>query len=168
MSLNKSWSYALASLIPLFVSMVLGYLFKPGAWYRCLNKSCMSPPGWVFAVVWTILYVFLGVAMIAACYSHPGSTWILPVSNIVLSLLFAPIMFGLHSVLGGAVITTACLLLGIGLLIQYSIVNYSALAIGLTVPYVLWLLLASYLAWYILMKNDCKKLAQCKKLACKP
>lgn len=30
--------------------------------YRALNKPALSPPGWVFPVVWTVLYILMGYA----------------------------------------------------------------------------------------------------------
>jgi tryptophan-rich sensory protein len=162
--LSKNWSISLAALVPLAVSIALGCMFKPGPWFKCLNKPCLMPPGWVFAAVWTVLYPFIGWAMVSACYGHQGWTWFLPILNIVLSLAFSPIMFGMRSLEGGAMITIGCLSLGVTLIMQYAVVLHSNLAIGLMVPYVLWLLLASYLAWYIWKNNDCKMLRKCGKL----
>ena len=39
-----------------------GAVFKPGTWYRSLNKPDWTPPDWAFPVVWTILYVMIGVS----------------------------------------------------------------------------------------------------------
>lgn len=165
--LNKNWSYALAALVPLAVSSILGAIFRPGKWFCCLLRSCLTPPGWVFAVVWTILYPLIGCAMVAACYGQATWSWTLPVINIVVSLMFSPVMFGLRSPLLGMLITVACLLMGIGLIVQYSVANHSSLGAGLMAPYVAWLVLASYLAWYVWRNNDCKKLAKCSRYRCK-
>lgn len=40
----------------------LGSRFGPGAWYASLRKPPLTPPNWVFPVVWTLLYVLMGVA----------------------------------------------------------------------------------------------------------
>ena len=39
-----------------------GALFKPGRWYETLLKPGWTPPGWVFPVVWTPLYVAIAVS----------------------------------------------------------------------------------------------------------
>lgn len=144
---EKSWAAVIAAVLTLLMSMMMGYSSRPDAWYWSLRKPRGQPPGWVFGVVWTILYPLIAVAMVAACYGTDQPwTWILPIANIVISMMFSPVMFSLHSLAGGAFITVLCLLMGIGLIIQYSLANQSALAAGLMVPYVIWLILASYLA----------------------
>lgn len=164
---NKIWSAVLAAAVPLVGSMILGRLFKPGPWYWCLNRSCLSPPGWMFGLVWTALYILLGVALVAACYGTDDQwTWVLPIVNIVVTMLFAPMMFGLRSPMLGLTVTFLALLLGIGVIVQYVIANDSVLAASLMGPYVAWLVLASYLAWYVWRNNNCAKLAECEKKAC--
>ena len=46
-----------------FAPGVVGSRFEPGAWYQTLAKSALTPPGWVFPVVWPMLYVLMGVAL---------------------------------------------------------------------------------------------------------
>ena len=43
-----------------FVPGIVGVLFSPNGasdlWYNALNKSAMTPDGWVFSVVFTVMY----------------------------------------------------------------------------------------------------------------
>ncbi len=54
------------SLIVIFTLVVLmattGAVFKPGEWYMALNKPSWTPPDWVFPVVWSVLYLMIGIA----------------------------------------------------------------------------------------------------------
>lgn len=55
--------FAIAVLIPLCVgaisAMITGDTMKE---YFFLNKPPLSPPGWLFPIVWTVLYLMMGVA----------------------------------------------------------------------------------------------------------
>jgi translocator protein len=39
-----------------------GALFKPGDWYRSLRRPSWTPPNWAFPLVWSILYIAIGVS----------------------------------------------------------------------------------------------------------
>jgi len=45
-----------------FAAAATGASFPPGDWYAGLVKSPWNPPSWLFAPVWTILYVLMAVA----------------------------------------------------------------------------------------------------------
>lgn len=39
-----------------------GAIFPPGAWYETLNKPSWTPPNWLFAPAWSLLYIGIAVA----------------------------------------------------------------------------------------------------------
>lgn len=39
-----------------------GAIFKPGPWYENLRRPDWTPPNWAFPVVWSILYIAIGVS----------------------------------------------------------------------------------------------------------
>ena len=45
-----------------FAATLPGAVSPPGDWYQSLAKPDWTPPGWVFPVVWTTLYVLMGTA----------------------------------------------------------------------------------------------------------
>ena len=59
---SKIKPYLLGIALPLAVGALAGWLTKDSfAQYMTLRQPPLSPPGWVFPVVWTILYVLMGV-----------------------------------------------------------------------------------------------------------
>ena len=56
----------MASFIVFFLltaaAATLGAIFTPGEWYAALVKPALTPPDWIFPVVWTVLYAMIAVA----------------------------------------------------------------------------------------------------------
>jgi benzodiazapine receptor len=52
-------------LIPLLVGGISGYFTASGVegWYAAANKPWFNPPNWIFAPVWTALYILMGIAL---------------------------------------------------------------------------------------------------------
>ncbi|QNM83442.1 tryptophan-rich sensory protein [Sphingomonas sabuli] len=82
-----------------------GYLSQSGygnSWFDALQKPSFMPPGWLFGVVWPILYAMLGVAvaMIIALPPSPKRTGALTLFGIQMALNFAwsPVFFALHDI----------------------------------------------------------------------
>ncbi|HEV2630244.1 MAG TPA: TspO/MBR family protein [Pseudolabrys sp.] len=77
--------------------LAIGYLARPDAWYAGLRKPAFNPPDWVFAPVWTILYVLIAIAG-ARVFGTPGgeaamAVWI---AALALNFLWSPVFFGLR------------------------------------------------------------------------
>jgi translocator protein len=89
-------------MLVLFVAVPLltgafGARFGPDAWYAALAKPAWNPPAWVFAPVWTALYLALGVA--AWLVWRAGGGWSLLVLwavQLAVNGLWTPLFFGLH------------------------------------------------------------------------
>jgi|SRR6185437_15462893 len=135
------------SVLPVFIGMAMSMIWPPGEWFKSLNKPAWNPPTWVYMIVWAILYPLLGISMTMACFGQPnGASWVLPAINIAFSLLFIPIVFGMHSLFAGFLLTFLCLIFGAGILWEYSALQ-QYVSSGLMVPYIVWMLFASYLAF---------------------
>jgi len=131
----------LLSLLPFLAAVALvgafGGMFEPGPWYAALNKPAWTPPGWVFAPVWTVLYVLIAVAgwlvWRAEGMGAALAAWIV---QLVFNGAWSFAMFGAHQI-GLAMI--------ISLMIWLAIVAFMVLALPASRTAVL--LFLPYLAW---------------------
>lgn len=60
--MNKIWIYAKSIAIPVLVGLVVGWLTMSSMDYGNLNQPPFAPPGFIFPIVWTILYVLMGIS----------------------------------------------------------------------------------------------------------
>ena len=120
-------------------------------WYPTVVKSPLSPPNMVFPIVWTALYILMGLSL-GECFRTDNMRAVLPwVLQLVANFLWTLFFFRLRDPLLGLV----DLLLLIVLTIWYmSSASRTSLGAGwLMVPYLLWLLFATYLNWYVYANN---------------
>ena len=58
----SDWLSLLPFIAVVFAVALSGAIFMPGDWYRSLDKPSWTPPDWLFAPAWTVLYVMIAVA----------------------------------------------------------------------------------------------------------
>ena len=98
------WKAAIVAVIAIeLLGGLSGWLGYGNAWFDALRKPSFMPPGWMFGVVWPILYALLGVsvAMILVEPASPRKQAALTLFFIQLALNFAwsPIFFAGHDIL---------------------------------------------------------------------
>lgn len=123
---------------------LFGSLFQPGAWYPRLEKPPLTPPGWIFAPVWSVLYLSIAVAGWLVWRAGGGAIPLfLWAAQLLLNALWSLLFFGLQRP-GLALVEIAVLL---ALVIAATVVFFRvrALAGALFVPYALWVGFAAYL-----------------------
>jgi len=114
----------------------------------------LSPPGWVFPVVWTVLYALMGISA-ARIYLVPASKerslgLNLFITQLVVNFFWSPVFFNLQA-FGFAFLW----LLLLWILVLWMILSFretDGLAAALQIPYLLWLTFAAYLnlgVWYL-------------------
>lgn len=115
-------------------------------WYVFLQKPSLIPPNWVFAPVWTTLYVLMGTALYLLVKSKASNKlrayWLFSV-QLVLNALWSLLFFGRHLLWGGVVVIL--LLLGVIIATQRTFAAHNKIASYLLIPYIAWVGFATYL-----------------------
>ena len=94
---------ALALLLFLAVTFIAawnGARYMPGEWYAALSKPSWNPPSWIFAPVWTFLYISMAVAAWLAWRRKGLPAAATPIAVFLVQLglnsLWTWLFFGLH------------------------------------------------------------------------
>ena len=150
----KSLLIALA--IPLAVGGLSALLSGGMGNYRALEKPPLSPPGWVFPVVWTILYLLMGYSSYRVYFAGKSPAYtrralILYGIQLFLNFLWPIVFFCFHWYLGAFFVLVA-----LWIVIFLTLRTFSAIdetAGDLLIPYVLWVTFAGYLNFGIYFLN---------------
>jgi len=127
----------------------------PG-WYAALAKPGFTPPDWVFAPVWTTLYLLMGVSLFLVIRGGLTGKEVKDaagafIAQLALNFLWTPVFFGLHALWPGfAVIATLLLFIAVTMVLFRRV---SPPAAYLLVPYFLWVGYASALNLAIALLN---------------
>lgn len=124
-------------------------------WYPTLNKPSFQPPNWLFAPVWTILYILMGIAAGLVWLPAPGpevrkALWVYA-AQLVANVLWTVLFFGLRQPL----LALVDILLLVGL-VAWCITLFRSVrpfAGWLLVPYLLWICFATLLNASIVVLN---------------
>ncbi len=127
-----------------------------GSWYAGIAKPFFSPPGFVFAPVWTTLYILMGISLYLIWMEGTGrkevriALFVFAV-QLVLNGLWTFLFFGLQSPLLGLIeIIVLWIFIVLTIVLFYRIRKTSAY---LLVPYLLWVSFASFLTYTIWILN---------------
>lgn len=143
--------------IPLFTGALAGFISGNSMrMFAALNQPPLSPPGWLFPVVWTILYILMGIAsyLILTSGASPEEIgkalrrygWQL-LFNFFWSIWFFNLQLYYFSFIW---------LVALWILILATIVSFSRIskpAAYLMIPYLLWVTFAGYLNLGIALLN---------------
>lgn len=145
-------------LIPLLVGTTAGLFTSSGVngWYAAANKPWFNPPNWIFAPVWTTLYVLMGIALFLVWRSDAAAgikktAITLFAVQLVLNFFWSLIFFKLQQP-GWAFAEIILMWLMILMTILW-FGKISATAAWLLVPYICWVSFASVLNYSIWRLN---------------
>ncbi|MFO1257531.1 MAG: TspO/MBR family protein [Gammaproteobacteria bacterium] len=136
---------------------LIGSLTKPeiSTWYSTLNRSSLTPPNDVFPIAWTILYGMIGASgwFIWQESTAPKLNVIkkLYVIQLILNWSWTPLFF-YYQLTGTSLAVLAVMDILVGALIYLAYRRTRAASL-LMLPYLLWLLFATFLNFYIWQYN---------------
>ena len=140
---KRKWLKAV--LVPVVLGGIVGLFISMFMDYNTLNKPPLSPPGFIFGIVWTILYILMGISYGLLESKDLVDNQINKVyySQLIVNLIW-PVLFFVFKL---RLISAIWIILLAILVVKMLIVFYqkNQLAAYLQIPYLLWTLFATYL-----------------------
>lgn len=138
---------ALWVLLCLGGGMAIGIFFQPGAWFRELERPGFAPPDWLFAPVWSALYVLMALAMWRVERHRDAKAVSVArkyfLGQLAVNFVWTPIFFGMHAIaVALGAIVTLWFLLGATLFVFHRLDRPAAY---LLLPYWAWVTFATAL-----------------------
>lgn len=151
--MNKIKIYIKSILIPVVIGGVVGFIISGAMDYNDLQKPILAPPSIVFPIVWTILYILMGVSYGILESNDLTNREINLIYYIQLSVnsLWSIFFFLLKWRLFAFIWIILLAILVILMIIKFY--NKNKIAGLLQIPYILWVLFASYLNISIYLIN---------------
>jgi tryptophan-rich sensory protein len=144
--------------VVLLLGILSGTLSGSGAdeaWFAALRKPAGYPPPATFGLVWSVLYVMMGLALAivlaAAGARGRGAAALVFALQLIVNLAWSPLFFGAHQITWALVD-----ILVLDVLVVFTIVLFGRIrpsAAWLLAPYLAWILFATYLNFAFLQNN---------------
>ena len=137
--------------IYVFIALIVGGLASSNAandvWYQELNKSSLNPPGFIFGIVWPILYLLMSISAFRTFAKTKSLFLIQLIFNTLWSWLFFAFQMPLTALFN------IWLLIYLNIKLSIKMYKQDTLSSYIFFPYVGWLIFASYLNLYIVLNN---------------
>ncbi len=143
--LKNKWLWIKNILIPVVLGGIVGLIISNFMDYNELNKPPLSPPGFIFGIVWTILYILMGISYGILDYKNLIDT---NTKNIYYLQLFVNLLWPIaFFVFKWRLFAFIWLIFLVILIIKMMIEFYKKdkTAAYLQIPYLLWSIFAAYL-----------------------
>lgn len=149
-------------LIPITVCLLVGFLSAIATqssvltWYPQLAKPVFTPPNWLFAPLWTVLYILMGIAAGLVWNKGYYHKWVKTALyhfgfQLILNAAWSIVFFGMHLVLPALLIIISLLILLLFTFKWFKVVKPEAAY--LLFPYIIWVAYASALNFEIWRLN---------------
>ena len=124
-------------------------------WYGPLKKSPITPPSWVFGVVWPILYVLMALSAYTVWIDKKCYPFCIPlvffIVQLIINLSWTNVFFTQRKLKLALVMLISILILT--MITYYLFRGVNKMSARLLVPYIIWLCLATHLNMYIVSHN---------------
>ena len=124
--------------------------------FETLNKPPFSPPAILFPIVWTILYILMGISSYLICSNKTDQKFknkasFVYILQLIVNSLWSLFFFRLNMLLFALIWLLFLIVLVIIMIVKFY--NIKPLAAYLQIPYILWLLFAAVLNFSIYLLN---------------
>lgn len=151
------WTVFLVPLLLLlgFASGMAAGTPDQNVWFVQLEKPALYPPPAAFGIVWSILYVLIGMAFAGICSSWGsrgrGLAIAVFVVQFVLNLAWSPVFFAMNQIdTAFAIIVVMDVLVAVCVVLFWRIRRWAGI---LLLPYLAWILFATLLTWQFWQLN---------------
>lgn len=143
--MKNKWILAKNIILPIALGGLVGLIISQFMDYNTLQKPPLSPPGFIFGIVWSILYLLMGIAYGMLVYKGKSDAEVSKIywTQLIINLIW-PILFFVFKIrLFSSIWIIILLILVIKMVIKFykkdKIIGYSQ------IPYLLWIMFATYL-----------------------
>lgn len=121
--------------------------------YASLEKPPLSPPGIIFPIVWSIIYILMGISLyiVSEIPYNKEENYLIYIIQLVVNSLWTLLFFGFNLKLLSFLWILFLIILVITMIISFY--RTKKIASLLNIPYLLWLLFAAYLNLGIYLLN---------------
>ncbi len=143
--------------LPLFVGGLSALITRGNMnLYSKIITPKLSPPGWLFPVVWTVLYTLMGISLYLVWNSEAESyekqrAFVIFGIQLFLNFIWSPIFFNQQWFLLAFVVLLFLWIFALGMILSFYKISRSAGI--LQIPYIIWLTFAGYLNLAIYLLN---------------
>ena len=151
--MSKIKIYVKSILIPVIIGGIVGIIISNSIDYNTLQKPFLAPPSIAFPIVWTILYILMGISygILDSNSLVDSKTNIIYYLQLFVNALWSIIFFTLKWRLFAFIwILLLCILV---IIMIYNFYKKNKIAGLLQIPYLLWIIFASYLNLGVYLLN---------------
>ena len=141
---NKFLSFLIFGFVTFSASFIgsIATITSKEPWYSSLNKSGLNPPDWVFAPVWSTLYLFMTIAIWSAWHKNYKDLNIIYfyLMHLFFNTTWSIVFFVFHNIF--AALINLIIIIGFIIILMIKYKKISNLSFILMIPYLLWCIYA--------------------------